>query len=90
MTAATYEYDPDSEEWYEIDWTGYAGGKAITLAVWTLPAALTKLDEQIAGFKTRIKPTGGTPRSAYRLTCHATFADATEEDQSIILRAIDQ
>lgn len=58
---------------------------AISSADWTLPPGITEVSQQIAGFRTIIRISGGVDGVDYDLTCRITPSSGDELEQTITI-----
>ncbi len=80
----THPKHPDSDIWYEVDWTNHlaekGSGITVTNADWTIPADLTNEMELIsANTKTQVRVSGGLPGFYYELEVEATLSNGETE-----------
>lgn len=74
--------DPNANLDYEIDWTRWLDGDAITGSVWTVPAGLNKTSESQTTSKAKVWLSGGTLAATYTVTNRITTASGRVDDQS--------
>lgn len=82
MNIATYSKEPSAVLTFENDLTIWLNGRTITASTWTVPAGITKDDDDIAtpAVKTTITLSGGTWAASYPVTNHITASDGDEQD----------
>lgn len=82
MNIATYSKEPSAVATFENDLTDWLNGRTITASTWTVPAGITKDDDDIASpaVKTTITLSGGTWEASYDITNHITASGGQEQD----------
>lgn len=82
MNIATYPKEPTAVTTFENDLTDWLNGRTITASTWTVPAGITKDEDDILSpaVKTIITLSGGTWADSYDITNHITASDGQGQD----------
>ena len=77
--------DPDDAKFYAMNWTPYVNdGATISTSSWT--TTLTQASPSISGLTTRVKLSGGTSGTDYRVTNRITTSDGETHERTGIVR----
>lgn len=77
--------DPDEVLDYELDWEPRLGDDTLATVTWTVPAGLTKTDEDISGAIAVLWLSGGTVGESYTIACRAVTAGGRTYDETLRL-----
>lgn len=104
MSALTFIHDPQAVRTYGVYWgNNLAHGDTIASSNWTVPTGLTKVSEGVneaevieanftypIGTVAQVRLSGGTAGVDYTLLCHIITTAGDEDDQTVIIRAVDK
>ena len=77
--------DPQAVLDYQVDWSAWLDGDTLAASTWSVPAGLTKADEDFDDSTATIWLSGGTAGSAYRLTNHITTTAGRQDERSLTI-----
>lgn len=82
--------DPNAEKDYAVDWGPWLNGDTIQSVTWTVPAGISKTDEEIVGTQAVIWLSGGTAGTTYSIVCRVVTAGGRTDERTVKVKVADQ
>lgn len=87
MAFPVFKKDPSAVLDYAFDWSDWlATGETISTATWTVPAGITKTDQDETTTTAVIWLSGGTADTDYNVACAVTTSDGRTDERTMTIK----
>lgn len=92
LNSVNKDKDPDSEEWFAVDWEKYlsTGDSVAAGSSWELSAGLTEMDKTIDGTKMKVKLSGGVVGTVEKATAKLVTSLGEKNDETLEITIVEK